>query len=84
MASTYHTIGNIRYRRAVKQGAPKKPNELKRNRRVMIYTTKQAEQRFIEMQNRCNMSKSAFGDMVLFYGLEAISKLFDSNNCSKS
>ena len=68
--------------RRKKQGAPVKPDEMKRTETIIIRATKEEKERFMRM--KFGMSQSAFGNLVLFHGLEAISnmQLSESNNCS--
>ncbi len=80
-----HTIhGSNLVRRAKRQGAPKKPDEMKNDATIIVHTRKASKARFLEAKRKFDgMSQSAFGDLVIFYGLEKLDELFESNNCSK-
>lgn len=87
MASLIHTRyyvdGNSRaVRRITKQGRKSMPTELRRTQTIIIYTTKSEKDKFLVEKSKSSMSQSAFGDLILFLGLERYKQLFDSNNCS--
>jgi len=68
-------------RRPKKQGRHKTPLEIKRSETISIHTTKKGKSIFLEEKRKTTMSQSAFGDMILFLGLEKYKQLFDSDNC---
>jgi len=70
MNYTRKTIsGEQQYRRVTKQGAPRKPDELKEKYTVIIHMTKSEYDNF--MRAKSDMKASAFGRLILFFGLES-------------
>ena len=81
MASKTYTIGQYTYRREVKQGAPAKPPELRREHIVHVRMNDAAYTTFCSAWEKTSMSASAFAELMIGTG---IIHLFDSDNCSKT
>lgn len=62
--------GTITEHARSKQGAPCKPDELKEMYPVTIYMTKSDYEKYTEAQKNSSMKKSAFGRLIIFFGLE--------------
>jgi len=55
-----------------KQGRRQSPQELKRDFLIQVLTTQGQGGEFENMRRKFSMSKSAFGNLVVSYGLQAL------------
>jgi hypothetical protein len=63
--------------RIKKQGAPNKPDSLRRTKTIIAHVTESEYRKFIEMKQRWFLSASNFASLVISVGINEIS---ESNN----
>lgn len=80
MATNIYTIGEHTYSRHKRQGAPTKPDALKRRNLVAIRLTDAEYAEYKMAKSRSFLSPSEFGALVIALG---IGQLFVTDNCSK-